>query len=101
MSKQLVLELPDDVYERLQNVANSAGQSLEDWAKKQLKLDQLKKDEKEAIDTRTRDFSVLTEETDEPLLKLAGTLSSEFDDISENHDDYIGVALLRSIRSKK
>jgi len=34
MSKQLVLELSEDVYERLQNVAKNAGQSLEDWVKK-------------------------------------------------------------------
>lgn len=100
MSKQLVLELPEDVYEQLQKVAQSAGQSLEDWVKKRLELDQFKKNEKEAIDTMGRDFSTVTEETDDPLLKLAGTLSSEFDDISEHHDDYIGTALLKSIRSE-
>ena len=48
MSKQLVLELPEDVYERLQRVAKVAGQSPEDWAKKRLKLDKLSESEKEA-----------------------------------------------------
>jgi len=48
MSKQLVLELPEDVYEQLQKVAKSAGQSLEDWAKKRLELSQLSESEKEA-----------------------------------------------------
>ncbi len=46
MSKQLVLELPEDVYEQLQKVARAAGQSLEDWAKRRLFLGQLP--EKEA-----------------------------------------------------
>jgi len=41
MSKQLVLELPEDVYEHLQKVASSNGQSLEDWAKRRLSLGQL------------------------------------------------------------
>ena len=41
MSKQLVLELPEDVYERLQKIARAAGQSLEDWAKRRLSLGQL------------------------------------------------------------
>lgn len=48
MSKQLVLELPEDVYERLQRIAKSAGQSLEDWTIRRLKLGQLKEGEKEA-----------------------------------------------------
>jgi len=48
MSKQLVLELPEDVYEQLQKVAQSVGQSLEDWAKKRLELDKLSESEKEA-----------------------------------------------------
>lgn len=48
MSKQLVLELPEDVYERLQRVAKSTGQSLEDWAKKRLELDKLSESEKKA-----------------------------------------------------
>lgn len=48
MSKQLVLELPEDVYERLQKVARAAGQSLEDWAKRRLGLGQLSESEKEA-----------------------------------------------------
>ncbi len=41
MSKQLVLELPEDVYERLQKAAKAAGQSLEDWSKRRLGLGQL------------------------------------------------------------
>ena len=33
MAKQLVLELPENVYEQLQKVASSTGQSIEDWIK--------------------------------------------------------------------
>ena len=47
MAKQLVLELPENVYEQLQKVASSTGQSIEDWAKRRLGLGQLSKSEKE------------------------------------------------------
>jgi len=33
MSKQLILELPENVYEKLQKVASSTGQSPQDWIK--------------------------------------------------------------------
>ncbi|MBC8462676.1 MAG: hypothetical protein H8D67_32320 [Deltaproteobacteria bacterium] len=52
MSKQVVLELPEDVYERLQKVAGAAGQSLEDWAKRRLGLGPLS--EKEAKKGKVR-----------------------------------------------
>lgn len=36
MSKQLVLELPDNIFLQLQKLAKNTGQSLEIWAKRQL-----------------------------------------------------------------
>ncbi|WP_279615219.1 hypothetical protein [Desulfonatronum thioautotrophicum] len=36
---------------------------------------------------------VVKDELDEPLLKLAGAFSSDIDDISSNHDFYIGHEL--------
>ena len=38
------------------------------------------------------------EELSDPLLALAGTLTSDGTNISERHDEYIGQALLKEMR---
>jgi hypothetical protein len=35
---------------------------------------------------------------DDPLLKLAGTLTSEVTDAAQRHDEYLGEGLMRELR---
>lgn len=122
MSKQLVLELPENVYEQLQKVASIAGQSIEDWAKKRLRIGQLSESEKEAKRGKVRHhFGVVdlgyptvagnekidadlvreyADTHDDPLLQLAGTLECDVADVADRHDDYIGMSLMIELRGE-
>jgi len=70
----LTIEIPDHIYEPLKQKASQTGQTPEQIASAW-------------IETAAKRL------TDDPLLRLAGAFESEFTDIAERHDDYIGKAL--------
>jgi len=70
----LTVEIPDHIYEPLKQKASQTGQTPEQIASAWIE-------------------KAVTRLTDDPLLQLAGVFESEFSDISERHDDYIGKAI--------
>jgi len=82
MAKQLVLELPENVFLQLQKVAENAGQSLEDWAKNQLWVHQLSESEAKIGKVRRHFGAVdLGYPTGADNEKLDADLAKEYADI--------------------
>jgi hypothetical protein len=71
----LTLELTDEVYDSL------------------IEAGQIRGEAPVAVATQ-----LLTDMLSDPLMRLAGSLSSPVSDVSERHDEYIGEGLLRSCR---
>ncbi len=92
MSQLLRLELPDDIHELLLKTANAMQQKPEEWGVTQLNHLLLVNDQKE-----TQAVAPPLEENDD-LLSLAGTLENDMRNIGEQHDFYIGQALLTKQR---
>lgn len=70
MSKAITLDLPDQVYHSLAELAAKEGRSAEevgaDWL-----------------------ATFVQHVADDPLMRLAGTLESGTPDLAERHDDYL------------
>jgi len=81
MNQTLVIEIPEQLQQQLLAKANTLNVSLETLVLQSL------------TELATTDK---TEEFD-PILPLLGTLKTEVNDIAENHDKYIGEALLKEI----
>jgi hypothetical protein len=75
MVQELRLSLSEANYQALLRVALMAGLSPEEWATDYLIQ------EVHSID-------------EDPLLRLAGTLSSDVTDLTERHDEYLGESIL-------
>ena len=75
----LTVELEDGLYQALKRIAQQLGKTPEEMAV------QLVATTVERVEG-------------DPLLALAGTLSSEVTDISQQHDEYIGQALWAEMR---
>lgn len=82
MSNMVALEVPQELYEALQAEAQKKGQDPDTLAVEWLT---------EAI----RQASAIE---DDPLTLLFGTIESEITDIAEQHDSYIGGALVGKLR---
>jgi hypothetical protein len=80
MTHQLVLELPDDVYQPLARRAEAAGRPLADVA----------------TDCLTRAVRPL--QPSEELRRWAGAIDSGVPDLAERHDHYIGEALANDLK---
>ena len=80
MAHTINVEVPDDLYATLSSQAERAGKSVEKFVADQLLS------------------SVPPFETDD-LLQLAGSLHSDFSDIAERHDDYLGQALREKLKT--
>ncbi|MCI5218447.1 MAG: hypothetical protein D3914_04470 [Candidatus Electrothrix sp. LOE2] len=74
MPTTLTLQIPDRIYRPLQKKAVQRGKTLD-----QIIIEWL--------------GNAVTDEPDDPLLRLAGAFSSDVKDISTNHDSYIGQEL--------
>ena len=96
MSQLLSLKLPDDIYELLLKTAEVAGQKPDKWIVTQLSLHLPLTSSKVAQASQQPSDM----ERDDDLLALAGTLESDITDIGEQHDLYIGQALLSKLRRK-
>jgi hypothetical protein len=74
MTKTLMLELSDNIYDVLLETSAQVGQTPEqfilEWVEHRIK-----------------------EAASDPLLQLAGTIESDITDVSERHDEYLGAAL--------
>ena len=74
MPTTLTLEIPDRIYRPLQKKADKQGQTLAQTVIEWL-------------------GEIVKDESDDPLLRLAGAFSSDVKDIGTNHDRYIGQEL--------
>ena len=79
MSQTLTIDLPDEVYDLLRRSAEQERRSPEDVAAELLAR------------------SVRGSEED-PLLQMLGTVECERSDVSERHDEHIGLALAEELR---
>jgi hypothetical protein len=82
MEHALTLSLPEHLYQAVVTSAEKAGQTPTELISKILaeKINALE---------------------DDPLLRLAGTLSSDLKDIGARHDDYLGEAQLTQVRGRE
>ena len=74
MSRTLTVDIPDDTYAMLEELARERGCSPEAAGGQWL-------------------AATMKRAADDPLLSLAGTLESEIADVADRHDHYIGVSL--------
>lgn len=81
MGHTIKLELPDRLYDALQQQAKQSGKELEDFM----------------VDR-------LTERTESPeddaLLRLAGVLDSEVPDLADRHDEYLADGLAQRLNPR-
>lgn len=82
MSDTVVLEVPRELYEALQAQADKKGQ----------KADLL------AIEWLIEAIHQATITEDDPLSRLLGTIESDVTDVADQHDSYIGQALVHKLR---
>lgn len=75
MSHQLVIEIPDEVFEPLASKAQATGRSIESVAQAYLAA------------------SVRDQTASRPLLSLAGSWASGIPDTGSRHDAYLGQAI--------
>ena len=73
MAQTLVLELPQDAWDQLVQTAAQKG-----------------------LEPSSVACEMLTDSLTDPVMKLAGCLSAPISDVSERHDEYLGVGLLHS-----
>ncbi len=76
----LTVQIPDDIYEPLLLLAQRTGQTPEDVIA-------------ECI------AATIQPPSEDPLIRLLGSLESDVTDLGERHDYYIGQGLLAEIRN--
>jgi hypothetical protein len=81
MPQSLTIEVPEDVYLRLEKWASQQGTTpaalATDWVSRRV-----------------------AELEQDPLIRWAGTLDLEVSDVAERHDDYLGDALAKQLRGR-
>lgn len=88
MSKTLTIILPDELEQALAQAASQTNQSTE-----QLILQLLT----QTLNSPTQNPNITTD----PLLDLAGCISTDLTDVATNHDRYLGQALYQEIHDNK
>jgi hypothetical protein len=89
MSRTLTITLPDELEQALAQTAAQTNQSAEDLILQLLTQKLTPTDASSPIVPN----STIIDFTTDPLFQLAGCISSEFTDVAENHDHYIGQAV--------
>ncbi|MDQ3814805.1 MAG: hypothetical protein M3347_12755 [Armatimonadota bacterium] len=79
MSQTLTLEIPDELYRALIDLAEQQGRSAEDLGATWL-------------------AATIERIAGDPLMQLAGTLQPAVSDLAERHDEYIGQHLMAELR---
>jgi plasmid stability protein len=85
MTKTLTITLPDALEQALAQTAAQANQSTEELVLQLLTQN--------LIGQETPAVANLSELLDDPLLKLAGCITSDVGDAADRHDYYIGQAI--------
>lgn len=80
MSQTLTLEIPDELYQALKELAAKEGKSAEDLGAVWL-------------------AATIERIANDPLMNLAGALNSGVPDLAERHDHYLGQYLMGKLRS--
>lgn len=89
MPRTLTITLPDELEQALAQTAAQTNQSAEALI---LQLLTQKFPPADAVAPIAPNSAIIDFTTD-PLFQLAGCISSEFTDVAENHDHYIGQAI--------
>ncbi len=79
MSHPLTIDVPEEVYSYLNELALQQGKTPETLAQ-------------ELVSTAVQELE------EDPWLRWAGAIDSEISDVAERHDYYIGQALYRELR---
>ena len=82
MGYTLTLEMPQEMYEPLAKTARQTGQTPEDLAAEWL-------------------MAAIRKAMSDPVENFIGALSSNVPDWADQHDKYIGQALMEQVRSKE
>jgi hypothetical protein len=82
MGHTLVLELPEEVYEPLAKTADQSGKSPEEIAVHWL-------------------VTAARQSSDDPVEKFIGALSSTVPDWADQHDKYIGRAIMQETKGEQ
>ncbi|RYG69679.1 hypothetical protein EON80_09335 [bacterium] len=80
MSHILTLEVPEDVYTSVQQLALEAGEDVNDFCLRHLQADIEKEKRRKAI-------------TEDPFWKAAGSLESGVPELAERHDSYLADSI--------
>jgi len=82
MAHTMVLEVPEEIYRPLLKTAEQSKQQLETFVVRWL-------------------ASAVQQFSNDPLEKFIGALKSDIPDWADQHDKYIGEALIQEMRSQK
>jgi hypothetical protein len=82
MSRTLSLDIPDELYQALQDFASRDGKTPEDVSVAWL-------------------TAMMECIANDPLMKLAGTLDSGVPDLAERHDEYLGQQLEAELQDQE
>lgn len=81
MRPTLTIELPDELYQHLFKWAQMEGRTPDALATEYL-------------------TNIIQRLANDPLLQLAGSVTSDVTDVCERHDEYIGQALFEEMRGQ-
>lgn len=90
MTKTLTITLPDALEQALAQTAAQANQSTEELVLQLLTLN--------LISQETPTVAVPLDLPDDPLLQLAGCITSDVGDAADRHDYYLGKAVYDEMR---
>lgn len=93
MTKTLTITLPDALEQALTQTAAQANQSTEELIVQLLSKTLIPSE----IGSPLVSDLAIPDVSADPLLRLAGCISSNVTDVAENHDDYIGQALYKEM----
>lgn len=82
MSQTLVLEIPDDVYKVLTDIASQEGKSPEEMSAQWV-------------------ATTVERIQNDPVERFIGAFSSNIPDWADRHDGYLGEALLKEMRPER
>lgn len=85
MTQQLLIQVPQELRQKLINDANRFNLSLENWV----------------LNLLNRTYDSLNVVDEDPILPLLGSLKAEVNDIGENHDIYLNQILSEEIKIVK
>ena len=82
MGQTLILEIPDDVYKVLADIASQEGKTPEEMSAQWV-------------------ATTVERIQNDPVERFIGAFSSDIPDWADRHDEYLGEALMKEMRGEK